>query len=404
MIKNKPAVSKQQKGQALVLSVFLVLATAMTTVLMYNNGQTTTEKTRLVNAADAAAYSGAVFVARSLNFYAYTNRAMIANHVAVGHFVSYVSWLRYVEDSVSELNNYTRFIPYIGPAVAYVDKVMGYLKQGTEKVAPFIVQGADALNTIIHAAQKLSQVTMSGVMSLASVSSLLKVKIMDKVAKSYDPNIRVNYTKDVNTTGGKIAALQVGTDIKKTLQYIKKYKIKNDKGRMKQMVENSYDISRPWIEGNRGWGVNLVAFKLNKDGSTSHTMSKNKSDWEAKDTLVYKWWTVKGWKSTTVGKGEASATEFSSKYKGIPGYYDLRKPGKDSEQILNISALATMPISSTRFMQLMGMKPGAQRLAALSRAEIFHNKPEKGFSKLKNGEYSNLYNPFWQVRLTKNQI
>ncbi len=392
----------RQKGQALVLGVFLVLTTVMTAVLMYNNGQTTSEKSRLVNAADAAAYSGAVFVARNLNFLAYTNRAMIANHVAVGHFVSYVSWIRYVEDSITELDKYTRFVPYVGQAVAYAKQIMEYVKEGTETVAPWIVKGADSINRIIHIAQNKSRATINGVMSVTS--GVLNVRIMDKVAKTYDPAIRVNYKKDVNTTGGKIAALQVTTDIAKIFQYVKGYTAKNDKGRLKKMVESSYNVSKPWIEGNRGWGVNLVAFKLNKDGSTKHTLSKNKTDWEAQDTLVYKWWTVKGWKSTVVAEGDASASEFDSKYKGIYGYHGLRKQGKESAQILNVSALATMPVSSTRFMQLMGMKPGAQRLAALSRAEVFHNRPEKGFVKITKGEYSNLYNPFWQVRLTKNQI
>ncbi len=392
---------RYQKGQALILGVFLVLATAMAAVLMYNNGQTTSEKTRLVNAADAAAYSGAVFVARNLNFLAYTNRAMIANHVAIGHFVSYVSWLRYVKKSIAKLNNYTRFVPYIGPAVAYANKVMGWVKKGTEKAAPFIVKGADGLNSIIHKAQNKSQRTMNGVMS---VSSFLKVKIMDKVAKTYDPSIRVNYKKDVNTTGGKIAAVQVMTDITKVLRYVKRYTAQKDKGRLKSMVEGSYDISGPWIRGNRGWGVNLLVVKLNKYGSTQHTMTGKKTDWKANDKLVYRWWTLKGWKSRTVASGKASAREFSRNYKGVPGYYDLRKQGKDADQILNISALATMPVSTTRFMQLMGMKPGAQRLAALARAEIFHERPGKGFARLGKGEYANLYNPFWQVRLTKNQI
>lgn len=391
----------QQKGQALVLGIFLVLATVMTAVLMYNNGQTTSEKTRLVNAADAAAYSGAVFVARNLNFLAYTNRAMIANHVAVGHFVSYVSWIRYVQESIDKLDRYTRFVPYIGPAVAYADRIMEYVKEGTEMVAPWIVKGADTMNFIMHTAQRKSRATMNGVMSIAG---LFDVKIMDKVAKTYDPNIRVNYKKDVNTIGGKIAAVQVLTDITKTLNYLKRYNASNDDGRLKKMVESSFDISEPWINGNRGWGVDLGLFELDKYGSTRHSMTKNASDWEARDELIYRWWTTKGWKSRVVADGDASAREFDDGYKGMHGYFDLRKPGKESAQYLNISALATMPISSTRFMQLMGMKPGVQRLAALARAEIFHGRPESGFSKVGKGEYANLYNPFWQVRLTENQI
>ncbi len=398
---NQTHLLKYQKGQALILSVFLVMATAMTAVLMYNNGQTTSEKTRLVNAADAAAYSGAVYFARNLNFLAYTNRAMIANHVAIGHFVSYVSWVRYVQDSLSKLDNYSRFVPYIGPAVSYAESVVTWVKEGTETIAPALIAATDALNKKIFEAQKLSQSSMNGVLS---VSTLLNVKIMDKVAKTYHPDIRVNYTKDVNATQGGAAALQVIADIKNVLQYVKFYTASNDEGRMKTMIESSYDISAPWILGDRGWDINLFVAKLNKDGSTKHVLEDGLMDWQASDALIYKWRKLRRWKTGIVASGEASATEFDSNYAGVSGYYDLRNRDNTSEQILNISALATLPISSTRFMELMGLRPGAQRLAALSRAEIFHKRPHDGFDYLGKGEYANLYNPFWQVRLSKNQI
>jgi hypothetical protein len=398
----KSILPRHQKGQALILGIFLVLATTMTAVLMYNNGQTTTEKTRLVNAADAAAYSGAVFVARNLNFLAYTNRAMIANHVAIGHFISYVSWVRYVEESIDQVNRYAQFIPYAREAFAVAKKSMGYVKVGTETVAPLLVKGTDTLNKILHRAQNKSRATISGVMSVSS--GMLNVRIMDKVAKTYDPSIRVNYKKDVNTTGGKIAALQVTTDIAKIFQFVKRYTAKKDDGRIKTMVENSYNDSAPWINGNRGWKRPFVFIKFYKIGSTKHTMDGDITDWEANDAFYVRWLKRWKWKTAVLADGKASAREFNDDYQGIHGYYDLRKPGKDSAQKLNISALATMPISSTRFMQLMGMKPGAQRLAALSRAEVFHSRPEKGFTKIGKGEYANLYNPFWQVRLTENQI
>ena len=56
------SVVKKQKGQALIASVFFAMVAMMGLVMMYNTSQTATEKTKLVNAADAAAYSGAVFV------------------------------------------------------------------------------------------------------------------------------------------------------------------------------------------------------------------------------------------------------------------------------------------------------------------------------------------------------
>lgn len=81
--------SNTQKGQALVLAVGLFAIAGIMFFLMFNSGRAVNEKINLVNAADSAAYSGAQIAARNLNFMAYTNRAMIANEVAIGHLFSY---------------------------------------------------------------------------------------------------------------------------------------------------------------------------------------------------------------------------------------------------------------------------------------------------------------------------
>ena len=57
-------------------------------------GEQSIEKIKLQNTADAAAYSAAVAEARDYNFSAYTNRAMVANQVAVAQFVGMTSWFR----------------------------------------------------------------------------------------------------------------------------------------------------------------------------------------------------------------------------------------------------------------------------------------------------------------------
>lgn len=79
----------KQKGQSLVLGLVLALVASVTLFLVFNSGRAVNEKINLVNAADAAAYSGAQIAARQLNFMAYTNRAMIANEVSIGHVFSY---------------------------------------------------------------------------------------------------------------------------------------------------------------------------------------------------------------------------------------------------------------------------------------------------------------------------
>lgn len=86
LISNK---NKNQKGQTLIAAVALLAVACVMLFVVFNSGRAVNEKINLVNAADAAAYSGAQVAARHLNFMAYTNRAMIANEVAIGHLFSY---------------------------------------------------------------------------------------------------------------------------------------------------------------------------------------------------------------------------------------------------------------------------------------------------------------------------
>lgn len=80
---------KSLRGQSIILAMGIMLVASVMLFLVFNSGRAVNEKINLVNAADAAAYSGAQIAARQLNFMAYTNRAMIANEVAIGHVFSY---------------------------------------------------------------------------------------------------------------------------------------------------------------------------------------------------------------------------------------------------------------------------------------------------------------------------
>lgn len=99
----KQALAKQAKqaGQALILCLLLAGAAALVSLLLFNSGLLANTKTQLQNAADAGAYSGAVMLARDHNFAAYTNRAIVANQVAVAQLISLKS---YLDDASSTRN------------------------------------------------------------------------------------------------------------------------------------------------------------------------------------------------------------------------------------------------------------------------------------------------------------
>lgn len=85
---------KGQRGQALVFSLIVLVVVILVMLATFNVGQQTLGKMRLQNAADAAVYSAAQAQARDYNFSAYTNRAMVANQVAVAQVVGLTSWAR----------------------------------------------------------------------------------------------------------------------------------------------------------------------------------------------------------------------------------------------------------------------------------------------------------------------
>lgn len=91
---------KNNSGQILPVTLGLALVVAVCLFMVLNSHRAVDEKINLVNAADAVAYSGAQMAARELNFMALTNRAMIANEVAIGHVMAYQTELDVVADAL----------------------------------------------------------------------------------------------------------------------------------------------------------------------------------------------------------------------------------------------------------------------------------------------------------------
>lgn len=90
--------ARQQSGQALVYGLFMLMAGVAALYFLFNVGQLTQEKTKLVNTSDAVAYSAGVMHARAMNYMAYTNRAMVADEVTIAQAVSLASWGKYLEE------------------------------------------------------------------------------------------------------------------------------------------------------------------------------------------------------------------------------------------------------------------------------------------------------------------
>lgn len=143
------------KGQALVLFLGFAAAIIGMMLVAFNSGQISNAKMRAMNAADAAAYSGAVWQARSLNFQAYMNRAIIVNEVAIAQSVSVRSWMSYLVRFVSNINKATQFVPYLGPAIRTISTGLDRAAFFTDRGLSSAEFGFRTLSAMEHDAQNL---------------------------------------------------------------------------------------------------------------------------------------------------------------------------------------------------------------------------------------------------------
>lgn len=86
---------RSQQGQVLVFGMLLVALLGLAWMRYFATGQVLGAKARLMHGLDAAAYSGALTQARTLNFLSYLNRAQLAHQLAMAHLLTLGSWAHY---------------------------------------------------------------------------------------------------------------------------------------------------------------------------------------------------------------------------------------------------------------------------------------------------------------------
>lgn len=389
----------RQSGQIAPLALFGVLIAGAVLVTMFNTGQRITEQSQVVNAADAAAYSGAVWTARHLNFMAYSNRAMVANHVAVGHLVSYVSWIRYVHDSIESIDRITQFIPYVGQYVDAVEQLAAGIRDTTQRAAEFAVPAVDAWNANLRAAQLEAQ---------ASLAFENLHGLMQQTAQRWDPAIRINDRAAIVKLPGELRAVVEAQLIEQLVRvplFVERFAAGTDHGAIGELIDagiRTNDDMRRWSAGERGWRENLLLAQIRKQGSTSHSQTASAADWRATDQLQHRTRGLFGWHSwRRIGErpSSASAAEFDSSYDGVPHYYNVAGPPGDRS--LRIAALATKPQSQVRTRSQFDLYTDAPMLTAAALARVEFTRPDEAFARLgvNQREYANLFNPFWEARL-----
>jgi len=453
-----------QRGQALIYGIFVLIGALASLFFLFNTGQLSQEKTKLVSTADAVAYSAGVMHARALNFTAYGNRALIANEVLVAQMVSLSSWAQYAQTHAENLPtqfpecaDYTGWGALIGAAFHYNEMyaimcyaTVQYAGQYIRQMAKMVPSLAFDTVTAVEANKQAIQ----------KAHNLLH-------ARSYLQDIRSSVMKDVaqaNYAGdGSVKVEPIGPDDWGNFTQLYSGK---DRGRMAKLAvyaahSDRFTKERVWTAEAEVPGpdeICILMWRKSEVRRRGGTELVNYDEWIAEDTESFWRAQRKGgliprcrlreepiawgeqqahpedqddsgaWLGGARTNAKASSQASSNKwrqYTGLPSYYDLSKPQltKDDDPTLRFSVRlsrarsqlrtsdSASQITSTSDSRINAYQSQVAKgeMVAVATSEVFFERPlaqrhnRYGASQGLPLELPSLFNPYWQVRLIHSQ-
>ncbi len=441
-----------QRGQALPLGLAFILAALLLTLVVFNTGEIAPEKAQVANTADAAVYSGLVWQARSLNFQAYTNRAMVANQVSIAQLVSLGSWTNYGRISARNLDIALKVFPPASVLTTPLLQIMTQIENVVQKAVKVAIPVIDGTTTVLSVVQE-------GVFNASYVAT---PEVVSTVTKANDQRYRSTSTYSIAAavhnarSWQSLARRHSGEDdgMTRKADVIRA-------SRDEFTADRGFDRVRPLP--SRIYVPPNVRFSIVKEGTTQLVQDGADWEWRGKDGLSLHWETLgfSGWKKTELPMGwgsnyaegegacsggacsgwfkkngmaerfaDAFAEDLGNGYHGVKAYRSLKNlsrenrdprlqlrievevANKDVRTAQKISKLGS-PAPAANGLQ-HGLEPGmfytedayaSDSMASMSAGEVFFERPvlSEGDQLQVEGraveEYANLFNPYWDVRL-----
>lgn len=118
-----------QRGQALILMVFVLLATWVGLTWVVQLSERSQRQSHIQLVADLATESFAVIASRDLNYKAITNRAMLANSVAIAQLVGLHSYTAMMTQTTQNAALITSWVPYLNATMVRISQTLRSMQQ-----------------------------------------------------------------------------------------------------------------------------------------------------------------------------------------------------------------------------------------------------------------------------------
>ncbi|GHU11064.1 hypothetical protein FACS1894185_3650 [Betaproteobacteria bacterium] len=428
------------RGQATIMAFATLLFLVLMTLATYNISQMTHGKMQTMNAADAGAYAAAIVAARDANFMAYTNRAMVANHVVVGQLVSLASlsmMLKDMADTIGTILRILRLIPYVGPILGAIGDALKKVADALEKVPEVLDYVVVGENMIISGLSKMQPL-------VRGITLLDMQKNVEAVIKANDPELQWAATDGV---GGLATTAK---NVQAFLNHSERQKSDAALGDFRDVVRESRDgftRDRPW--GFSDWFGSGTVF----NGGTD--LSSDNKTWVGLDAfkITYPYWSrgrlryrtvypfyggevagsegaddYRSLKYGQIGRGRDPAYNsrdktFASSYDGLQPYQELNNLKQEEAASDPFVIMVYKPIdndgtpNANKTFQTGGgadnfyrLEEKRKNLYGVAASQVYFRRPalidnDKTAGKLpneiyRNGTYATLFSPYWQARLT----
>ncbi len=440
---------RTQAGQIMLPAVALLMMSAGMFYLLVNSSQAVNEKTRVTNAADAAAYSAGVVEARALNYHAYLNRAMVANQIVIAQMVSFGSWVRYFGNAVDNIGASVgdqAFMLAPNPdglrvAATFAGTAYGLAYAGMtgNELADYVVQSVYGIGLGISIHDAVVQVTSAAqpAVQLNLAAGLRQQQIANDIVRAMDAGL-----------SAQVVPLSHGFDT-----FTKRYSRNDSGGDGRGRFADVTTRSRDPFTRERNWTINSFNIPfirrdpaMKKRGGTELV---GFDEWRAVDTLELhgrrfgcgrfglSWCddiqTPIGWGAVNVnaGGGDAGAGYHGNayaengrtagradsameepavySYHGIPASQELANLDPAAGRTTSVTVMVTKRHADTLTsggaalakpsgqLALFGARPAGASMVALSRAQVFFDRTDARADRRE--EIGSLYNPYWRVRL-----
>jgi len=140
-----------------VLCLVLLFGGALSLYFLFSTGQVSATRQRLDNAADAAAWSAALWRARVMNYHAYANRAIVAQEVAVAQAVTLTAWAKYFEQFTQTASVLAAGYPPVAAVLRVGAGLARSARELAEEAAAEEIAARSAYKSLLATSQEILQ-------------------------------------------------------------------------------------------------------------------------------------------------------------------------------------------------------------------------------------------------------